>query len=106
MPSQTEKFAGPSRNDFPDGRDKRPKNSPQATLPICRDRASPIPTPQIRQGSAPSWRGQRLWALRELRGGPGRTRTSNQTVMSGRKPRDLGRNSVCSMIFIHGRECS
>src|SRR5262245_52000855 len=39
-------------------------------------------------------------------GGPGRTRTSNQTVMSGGKPRDLGENSVFSMIFIHGRECS
>jgi hypothetical protein len=38
--------------------------------------------------------------------GPGRTRTSNQTVMSGRKPRTLSKNRAFSMIFVHRRECS
>jgi hypothetical protein len=42
----------------------------------------------------------------EIMSGPGRARTSNQTVMSGRKPRYLSRNSLFSMIFTDGRECS
>lgn len=47
---------------------QKAQNCLQATLRICRDCTSPLSTPQIRQGSARSWRGQRLWALRELRG--------------------------------------
>ena len=33
-----------------------------------------------------------------------RTRTSNQTVMSGRKPRTLSKNRAFSMIFMHRLE--
>ena len=43
-----------SQERLPELQRQKAKNSLQATLPICRDRTSPIPTPQIRQGSAPS----------------------------------------------------
>jgi hypothetical protein len=42
----------------------------------------------------------------EIMSGPGRARTSNQTVMSGRKHRTLSKNREFSMIFMHRRECS
>ena len=60
---------------------KGPKPS-RAPLPIGRDWSSPLLTAQKPVGSRPLRLGQRLWDQGGLRGGPGRTRTSNQTVMS------------------------
>jgi hypothetical protein len=47
---------------------------PHSTLPIGRDRASPLSTPQKPAGSRPLHLGQRLWGPSGLRGG-GRSRS-------------------------------
>jgi hypothetical protein len=72
-----------SQDGFAEAGDKRPKKSrerPQwrTETPLRRSRTS-----ETGGDSASSRRRQRLWLLGGMRGGPGRTRTSNQTVMSG-----------------------
>ena len=54
---------------------KGPK-PPHSTLPIGRDRASPLSTPQKPAGSRPLHLGQRLWGPSGLRGGDERTQTT------------------------------
>ena len=72
------RYAGPSRVYTEPGAvtsETKGQKSPYAPLPIGRDRASPLSTPQKAAGSRPLHRGQRLWGLRGMRGGAERTRT-------------------------------
>ena len=69
------------KRDF-EARDKRAKTASRATDRRLRDRSARTKTPPIAAPFATACRKSPQTA--RLRGGPGRTRTSNQTVMSGR----------------------